>query len=577
MGDSKIYSGKNDILDEIKEITVYLKQSETKNIIQTRIILSKNYDNLIQLVNNFVLDETIEADNKISIYMAILFELRNLLNSLPRQLEKLFLDFNSLYNFVKMNLASLYYNSEAASSYSKANMLMDLLMEPLAKIEKLPELPSLKTDLKEYSELFVSALNLLMTSFGIYSSLITNMKIYLLKDLTEWSNHALWNFKLTFELLTIQFDARELLVQLNKKNIPMYYHNLLSYINILKDMTFLLPYLLSVYNQRADELNSDVLGNDFLENFQLNSFYKLHSKIENYGSTLLEIVEEGKLKGLINKNDRIEESNFYPDYLIGRSQMQWLTLRFEFYQRNNSLSDILDMGNQELVDANIKIAKDVLNLIKGQSENIQALIKSYYLNPYIDSFKILLPFYSLKAIYQNEVSIFDEFINEFQEFIIKSENTHDLEFQVILAELFTYSQLNLKIDFVLIFTKIYANLEYLQVQPRNYLASIILLINIAPLLSGNIKISSEDLFELGFEHGVVKEQSKINEELLIYQLYFNNPVMYSSELSKIIHRTKLIKFDNSTIFIPDLSKYYRERGLTPVKYIPFNRITDMIL
>jgi hypothetical protein len=87
----------------------------------------------------------------------------------------------------------------------------------------------------------------------------------------------------------------------------------------------------------------------------------------------------------------------------------------------------------------------------------------------------------------------------------------------------------------------------------------------------------EDLFKLGFEHGVVKDQSKINEELLIYQKYFNIPILFSAELDKINHRTNLIKFDRFTIFIPNLSNYYEDKRLVPVRYIPFNRLTDMIL
>ena len=570
---------KNIILDEIDEIVVFLRQSESKSMVQIRIILSKNYDNLIQIVNNFVLDESLEAAKKISLYMTILHELRILLNYLPGNLEKLVLDFNSLYNFVKMNLASLYYNSEIASTFSMANMLMDILVEPIAKLEKLPELPSMKTNLKEYSELFVSELNVLMTSFGIYDSLITNIKIYSLNDVSEWANNALWNFKLTYELLTEQFDAKELLIQLNKKNIPLYFHNILSYINILKDMDFLLPFLISVFNSKTDEFNVEVLGGNFLNDFSIASFYELHSKLENYGDNLMDIVEEGKSKGLINKNDRIEESNFYPDFLIGKCQLRWLTLRYDFYMRNNTLEDILDEQNLELVDSNIKIADEVLKLIQDQSDDIQGLLKSYYLNPFISSFKLLLPYYSLKSIYLNDAIIFDEFVGKFQEFIDISENTQELEFQVILAKLFTYSQLNLEIDFILIFTKIYANLNSLQAQPRDYLASIILLINIAPILAvdDNIQISSEDLFKLGLEHGMVMEQSKMNEELLIYQRYFENPEMYVSELDKIIYRIKLVKFDSSTIFIPDLTTYYEEKGLIPVKYIPFNRLTDMIL
>ncbi len=568
---------KHIVLELINECLTLIKQSESKSLIQIKILLSKQYDNLIGKVNDFVLDEAIASNDKINIYMEVLHELRNLINFLPLSLEKLNMDFNTLYNFVKMNLASLYYNSEVASSFSKANMLMDILVEPINRLEKLPQLPDLETNFKEYSEMFVSELNLLMTSFGIYNSLITNLKIYDIVDVVNWTNNALWNFMLTVELLIEQFDAEKLLIQLNKKNIPMYFHNLLSYISILKDMTFLLPFLLSVFNNRTEDLNNEILDKNFIDGFDILSYHKLHQKIMNYGDYLMNIVKNGKKKGLINMNDDIEESNFYNDYLIGNAQMEWLDCRYKFYMKNKTNADILESENKALIEPIILAGERVLDLIREQSGDIQGLINSYYLNPYIESFKVLLPFYSLKAIYENDVSIYDNFVLHFDEFLEKAENVDDLEFQIVLAKLFTYSRLNKEIDFITIFSKVYSNLSSLQIQPRNYLASIILLLNIVPLISESIEINTDGLFRLAFEYGMVKEQSKINEELKLYQRYMEEPEMCTEIMDQLIHRTEMIDFDNSTILIPDLTRYYERKGLKPIRYIPFNRLTDTIL
>ncbi len=568
---------KHIVLELINECLTLIKQSESKSLIQIKILLSKQYDNLIGKVNDFVLDEAIASNDKINIYMEVLHELRNLINFLPLSLEKLNMDFNTLYNFVKMNLASLYYNSEVASSFSKANMLMDILVEPINRLEKLPQLPDLETNFKEYSEMFVSELNLLMTSFGIYNSLITNLKIYDIVDVVNWTNNALWNFMLTVELLIEQFDAEKLLIQLNKKNIPMYFHNLLSYISILKDMTFLLPFLLSVFNNRTEDLNNEILDKNFIDGFDILSYHKLHQKIMNYGDYLMNIVNNGKKKGLINMNDDIEESNFYNDYLIGNAQMEWLDCRYKFYMKNKTNADILESENKALIEPIILAGERVLDLIREQSGDIQGLINSYYLNPYIESFKVLLPFYSLKAIYENDVSIYDNFVLHFDEFLEKAENVDDLEFQIVLAKLFTYSRLNKEIDFITIFSKVYSNLSSLQIQPRNYLASIILLLNIVPLISESIEINTDGLFRLAFEYGMVKEQSKINEELKLYQRYMEEPEMCTEIMDQLIHRTEMIDFDNSTILIPDLTRYYERKGLKPIRYIPFNRLTDTIL
>lgn len=571
----------NELSVKLNDVVNLLKDSNGKGDVQLSILLTKNYFALIDIINNFVLNEDIDAELKTKQYIGILNELRIILNHLPLKYEKLVLDFNSLYNFVKMNLATLHYNSHVVSSFSQANLLMDIMVEPVDRILKLVDLPNIKEDMNGYSDLFTSELNLLMTSFGIYNSLISNIKVIAINDVIKWADEALWNFNLTIHLFIRDFDAEELLNQLFQKKAKGYFHNFLSYIMILNDMAFFSPKLLSLFHNKTSYFDVSTYHESFLPDLTIQSFKKLHDTIIQYAKYLINLIEDGKRNGKINRNDNIEDIDFYHDYLIGASQMQSLSLKYDLFIANKSIDQLLDISNKQIIESLIQSSKQTFTHIETIKPDVMGIIKSYYVNPYLTTFKDVLPFYALQSIYNKDTSIFEQFVDRFTDFITYSENTSELELLVILGKLFVLSQLNEEIDFLEIYTDIYSHLDYFQSQPSNYLASIILLINISPLLIADgeieINININDLFDLAINHGIVQDESKIAKELELYKKYYKDPIAHEDQLQKLIYRREMVPFDYTTVLMPDLSMYYQQKKLKSYVYIPFNRYTDIIV
>lgn len=556
--DSSVIANLQNTFDEA---LILARDYEKKSPVQAKILLKNYYDRLVSYSNKFVLDESIKAQKKIDLYLSFLSKFRQLLNTLPSLSIQMKLDFNSLNNFFKLNLASLHYNSEYLQGYSNASFLMDMLVEPVQRLDTLPELPSVQ-NIQEFSNAFVSLLNYLQTSFGVYQTLITNMKIIHQSDLLDWSENALWFFMQTHKLLVEKSDIQGLLATGKFKKMDIFYDNLLSYMGILRDMGTILPTLTAMLHKKISQIRPNILFNTHT----LKEFSTVQQSIEIYVKNLLTIVKNGLTEGLINPNDHIEDRPFYSDYVIDTLQSTWLLLQYQFYTQVENLHDC----TVELVDSNIQAGEAVLTQIMQQIGTVDDLLESYYLNPYLSAFENLLLFYSLKALLASDVQILKTAIERHNPIISKIQTNAILFLHENLARLFVYTRLQQPIDIAVVFSETYSNLANLQLYPRDYLASIILLVNLAPLLS-NIDIDIDTLFSMGRNFGMINEQSALHEEFEAYKRHIHDP-MYTVATE----RQQIIPFDPVSILLPDFTHYYQEKGIPVRTYLPFNRRCDMI-
>ncbi len=559
------------LLNSLKETESYLSKNKNRNInlIQIKIVLNRLYNQIVKYINEFNADFTHSVDEKIDVAIKVMNSLDYISNQIPYspELKILQMNFRSLSNFNRINLAYYHYDSDKMKGYSVANMLSELLLGNIEKIDKLPNFPPYKDDPFKFLDIFIPFTNYLQTTFGVYQVLIENSTLIHHEDLIEWANGCIWNYKLMYDMITKHFNIRQLLETKKIKKINTFYDNVLSIGITLVDMNYIFLTLSTLLDDWTG-----INYHNMIKDESIPSILKLNRKIINILNGFLDDIKYAYDTHIINKNDRIEANSYYNDYLMVIKDIKLIEEISTFY----NLKNVYDSKNIDIVEKIITELRDIMDTIVMQVGDLKNLKESFYINSFLDGLYDIIPFIAIKALYVGDITYLENFFFEFREII---DHYYDIDsnlsFSIEISRIFVQSRLNYKIDFANVFSRIYNDLNKYVLKPRIYLSSITFLILISPLIPDNINVDLTSLFNLALENGLIEKESKLASEFKLYLEYIVNPERY--DISQLEYRLKPRVFDPMTVIIPNFEIYYKSINRTPLKYIPFNRECDKII
>jgi hypothetical protein len=541
------------------------------SLIQRKILLNSNLDELAGNINDFISDLTLNSEHKVNTLLEALNIGQEILNNIPDapELSNSWLSYTSFVNFIRATLANIHLDSDSIRSYSSANILGHLLLDNIKKMEKLPELPPYDNP-TTFFETYIPLSNALQSTGSIFSGLIQNIRLVSIQDLTYWGDMSFYYFHLFRELVN-QFDIMTLLRTRKVKKIDRFYNNVFTFANSASISFYTYIELHTIFSGNWPE-GFDTYGE--LEKFDLTNIRKLNKNIFEFNRNMYSLLQEGYTKKLVSINDKPENAEFHSDYKLVLKDSEYLDQLFEVYI---NMSDPLNSSNLDNIEKLITLGDEAFSLIFDISGGREEIAESFYVASFLDTFIEVLPFYALKSIYLNDSNIIENIFFEYRDILDGFKDHTNLFFTTKLAKLFVYSHLDKEIEFDDYYHSFHDKLKDFELNPRTYIAVIHLMVLISYFIPSIGESEREELFVKAESGGLSKndlESYKVDFEEMKNAFLGNKEV---NQTHSIHNRLNIIELDPFSFLIPDFSKLLKRRQLPNWKYYPFNRACDGII
>lgn len=562
-----------ELFEALNEVVYFLNEHVNREIsvIQTRILLSSKMNLVVKNLNAFSGEMSHTADYKLDVIFKVLELTNNIYHRIPdlKNLEKVKLEYMSLTNFIRMQLANIHQDSQRAQSYSTASILSHMLLGELPKLNQLPELPPIETDPQPYFEIFIPLSNSLQSTWGIYNTLLTFITVIDQETNDKWVDLTIYNYSLFRELYD-NFNVRELLETKKIKKAGVFFENVYSISLTMMNMCFS---LIELHVKYGGNWPKTIQTYGIIEDFSLGTF------IELIDETLAEVdVKYQELKKsyrdlLLSRNDDPDDVAIYQDFKIFKSEFQFIKCIITYYKNN----DLKDKGQIYKI---IILGDEILHSIISLTGDEEKLSQSFYVSSYLLVIQELLPFISRYAILDDNITFFEDFRFEHRYILDKFSIEHDanLFFMKELCKLYVRTHFRKKIDFDKVFNRLQGKMEFYFLKPRTYLTISVLLVIISYLTENKNSANRFQIFaDLEANEMILNQEGITIHDFEKFKEYIQDIDNKKETEINLPNREKIIELDHMSWLIPDFSEYFKNKQLTPIKYYPFNLGIDSII
>lgn len=540
--------------------------------VQTKIVLNQKMDEIVESLNKFLFELDHSADVKVSTIVEALPVITDILNHIPKTnlFEHTWHKYSALSNFLRMNIANFNLESDHVRIITSANLLGQLLIGDVPKVEKLPEMPSF-SDPTRYFETFATIYNTLQSTVGVYQSLMDTLTTITYVDLIKWAEEGLWHFKLLLDLL-FSVDHLALLESRKVKKMSRFFENqynsTVQYIGIL-------DFLLTLDLKFAQMWPKNLDGHGIVEDFTISGFLQLTEKLEARVMKIETDLMQAYDSHLIDRNDHPQQTEHYEILTLIKTTFHQIKCELDLFQKSELTNDLQQLN--EFISLNLEVIDDFI----AKTGGVERLMESYFLTAVLGTFKFVIPALAHEAVLLGSREKFENIRFKYRAVLDQIDPSIDssLFLTNIFAKLYIHSHLGHELKCEQYIDQLNTARIHLLMKPRDYIAATILILILtilkAPESYDQHEILMNEIISYGIDEGM---QQHLRDEIMGYLEQIRLVTRGEpADFGEYMYRLQYVAMDNSTWLIPDFSSYCQQLGLHPLTYVPFNRECDSII
>jgi len=547
-----------EVVDRILEIVK--TETSSNNTTKLKITLQTHLNQLTDRVNTFFSDYTLSSKKLMDTTISVMQSLNEILQYLPRkELYLTWLNYMSMNNFIRSNLATIHHETDLSKSLSNAGTLSQILIGEVETIKEIPKMPP-PSEPVQYFDHFVPQFNAIQSTISLYHMLIDSLPIVNYDDFVEWMNAGIWHYKLLWDLIAT-YDIPALLRSKKVKNIKNFYNNALNTGITVASSSYLFATIFEKINHFPDEIDDQGL----LPSKTINGFIGHINKIITYMEQIEDEIQEAYDNFLVNRNDKLQEADYYGNYQLVKDDMR-MTIKLLKFDQEQAATDIEKI--EPILSKYEQIMADLVDEVGG----LEKTLDSHVLASLVDILKDKITFVAAKAVAQHSTTVLEDFLFKYRRVIQAADITEFAEFHYIriLCILHVYTRIAPdQLDLVDYFQELNLAKENFVLNPRLYIGVNLLLIQLVEL---GIALADRDLFEHNIRETVSQNFvfSTYSQEIELYLLYLQDPTHI--DISDLRYRKEHLPLDLYTWIYPDWSKLSSK-----LEFIPFSRLKDTVL